>query len=90
MASSSPADSSTHSRKGILKASRSSLGGKRQGGKRQRGEANDHRSRRKPVVRFADKRKRTFKGTSSSAAAAKSGVRKRSGGQVFRRRAKAS
>ena len=85
MAGSSPADSSTHSRKGILKTSRSSSGGKRQ-----RGEVNDQRSRRKPVVRFADKRKRTFKGTSSSATAAKSGMRKRSGGQVFRRRAKAS
>ena len=59
-------------------------GGKR-GGRR---EANSAKKQAKPMVRFAEKRKRTVKGRQFTSAGG--GVKKRSGGQAFRRRAKAT
>ena len=48
----------------------------------------------KPVVRFAEKKKRSLKGKQFKGSVGKTGggggVQRRSGGQVFRRRAKAS
>ena len=86
-------------KKTSLKAKKPRAAGTRSG-------ANDSSPRRKgqqrpfskPVVRFADKKKRTLKGAQFKGSVGKTvaggarggGVKRRPGGQVFRRRAKAS
>ena len=83
---------------GILKKTSSKAKG---AGTRSEAESSDLRKKgqqqtfSKPVVRFADKKKRTLKGTQFKVGVGKTGgggggAKRRPGGQVFRRRAKAS
>lgn len=87
-------DNSKQRRGGILKTS---LKAKKPTASGTRSEASSSPRKKafsKPVVRFAEKKKRSLKGKQFKGSVGKTGggggVKRRSGGQVFRRRAKAS
>lgn len=86
---------------GILKKTNSKAKKAKDAGTRSEAESSNPRKKgqqqtfSKPVVRFADKKKRTLKGKQFKGGVGKTGgggggVKRRPGGQVFRRRAKAS
>jgi hypothetical protein len=80
---------------GVLKKSLKAKNPKAAGTRSETDHNGGHRSKgqqasSKPMVRFADKKKRTLKGKHFQRGGGGGGVKRQTGGQVFRRRAKAS